>query len=246
MTFPVWIAIGPWRLHPHTVFELLAYASGVTLYLALRRRRGDTISDAHRWSMLTATIVGAAIGSRLLAWFESPAADGVIEAFGGKTIVGGLLGGWIGTELEKLRRGIRQSTGDLYVCPLVVGIAIGRIGCFLSGLPDRTYGTATTLPWAVDFGDGVTRHPTALYESLFVLVLGAALSRLESRLAPGRLFRMFMFAYLAFRVAVDAIKPGLPVALGLTALQWACVIGALYSAWLLSRKEAVVALRATS
>jgi prolipoprotein diacylglyceryltransferase len=245
MTFPVWIAIGSWRLHPHTVFEVLAYAMAFVAYLLIRRRRGDRINDTDRWSVLTATIVGAAIGSRLLAWLEADTAGGVLNAFGGKTIVGGLLGGWIGTELEKIRRGIRVSTGDLYVFPLVIGVAIGRVGCFLSGLPDGTYGVATTLAWGVDFGDGIARHPTALYESLFVVAIGVVLYRIEGRFAPGQLFRTFMLAYLGFRLAVDAIKPGVPVALGLTAIQWACLAGIVYCGWLLVKHERVVALRGT-
>lgn len=188
MTFPVLIPAGPWRLHPHSFFEVLAYATGFLTYLIIRAKRGDRISDTNRWSVLTATIVGAAIGSRLLAWVDAPPPDGVLQSFGGKTIVGGLLGGWIGTGLEKVRSGIRESTGDLYVFPIIVGIAIGRVGCFLSGLPDGTYGVATTLPWGVDLGDGVVRHPTALYESVFALALGLVFLGIERRLARGQLF----------------------------------------------------------
>ncbi len=44
--------------------------------------------------------------------------------------------------------GIRSRTGDLFAVPLCVGIAIGRIGCFLAGLADDTYGKPTSLPWA--------------------------------------------------------------------------------------------------
>jgi len=39
---------------------------------------------------------------------------------GGKTIVGGLIGGLIGVELVKLAMGIRRSTGDLYAPALAV------------------------------------------------------------------------------------------------------------------------------
>ena len=66
-----------------------------------------------------------------------------------------------------------MATGDLLALPLVLGIAIGRIGCFLSGLEDQSYGVATALPWGVDFGDGVARHPTQLYEYRFSPLLGA-------------------------------------------------------------------------
>src|SRR5262249_31452501 len=140
----------------------------------------------------------------------------------GKTAVGGLLGGWIAVAIEKRRLGIAERTGDLFALPLAVGFAIGRIGCFLTGLPDGTYGTATSLPWGVDLGDGLLRHPTALYESAFMIVVAIMLVRLEPVVKRGQLFQIFVFAYLAFRLAVDVIKPGTSLALHLTAIQWAC------------------------
>ncbi|MEJ2072334.1 MAG: prolipoprotein diacylglyceryl transferase, partial [Reinekea sp.] len=91
----------------------------------------------------------------------------------GRSIVGALLGATLTVELYKLWHGTRGSTGYIYVIPFCVLVIIGRLGCFYSGLDDHTYGTATTLPWAVDFGDGVLRHPVQLYESgamLFLLV----------------------------------------------------------------------------
>ncbi len=220
MTFPVWISIGDWRLHPHLVFEALAYGVGFTLFLRRRRARGDHLADGLRWSVVTAAAVGAVIGSRILYWLEG--SEGTL---GGKTLVGGLLGGWLAVEIEKRRLGIREATGDLFVLPMAVGIAIGRIGCFLSGLPDGTYGVATTMPWGIDFGDDVRRHPTAIYESLLMATLVWPLARLERTLPRGDLFNLFVAVYLAFRLVVDAIKPGVPIALGLTAIQWACVAG---------------------
>jgi len=90
---------------------------------------------------------------------------------GGKTIVGALVFGLIAVVLMKRYIGLRQSTGDLYAIPLALGIAIGRIGCFLTGLSDNTYGTPTNLPWAINFGDGIPRNPTQLYEIVFLIVL---------------------------------------------------------------------------
>jgi prolipoprotein diacylglyceryltransferase len=112
-------------------------------------------------------------------------------------------------------------TGDLFAVPLAVGIGIGRIGCFLSGLPDRTYGSPSTMPWAVDFGDGIPRHPTQLYETAFLWLLASFLAGILARPhREGDVFRMFMVSYLAFRLVVDAIKPEVRVALGLSAIQW--------------------------
>jgi prolipoprotein diacylglyceryltransferase len=122
---------------------------------------------------------------------------------------------------------VTQSTGDLFALPLAVGIAIGRIGCFLGGLSDRTYGLPTSLPWGWDFGDGVPRHPTQIYEIVFLVVLAVLVARGRAWPAGDR-FKGFMVAYLSFRILVDAIKPGVPIALGLTAIQWAAIAGLAY------------------
>ena len=242
MTFPVLISIGGWRVHPHVFFEALAYAVAAATFLWLRRRRGDSLSATDRLSLVAAVFVGALIGSRLLAWFDNPAAQakGFVGLMDGKTLVGGLVGGWIATEVEKRRMGVRQPTGDLYVYPLIAGIAIGRIGCFLSGLPDGTYGTATSLPWGVNFGDGIARHPAAIYESVFVIVVGFALTGVWRHGAEGQTFKWFAASYLAFRLLVDTIKPGVAVALGLTPIQWACVAGLAYLAWWCARQRGSV------
>ena len=229
MTFPVLVPLGPFRLHPHTVFDALAYAIGFRLFLWQRRRIGDTIDSHARWSVVAAAILGAAIGSKLLFWLEDPAEtlahwDDAVFLLGGKTIVGGLIGGLIGVELEKRWAGLTRRTGDLFAMPLAAGIVIGRIGCFLSGLPDRTYGTPSSLPWAVDFGDGIPRHPAPLYESAVMAAAAIVLWRLTRRPhREGDVFKLFMVGYFALRVAVDALKPEVRILLGLSALQWASV-----------------------
>ena len=212
----------------HAVFDALAYFVGARLYF-VARRRGDVIESPTRWSVITAAILGAAIGSRLLFLLEDPAATWAHHAdplflMGGKTVVGALAGGWAAVEITKKWIGVRQRTGDLFAVPLAIGIAIGRIGCFLTGLPDHTYGNPSTLPWAVDFGDGVPRHPVQLYESAAMLMLAFALSRWSRRPhVQGDLFRGFMAAYMAWRVLIDALKPEVRVFAGLSSIQWAAL-----------------------
>ena len=119
---------------------------------------------------------------------------------------------------------VHTRTGDLFAIPLAIGIAVGRIGCFLAGLPDNTYGNPTSLWTGVDFGDGIRRHPTQLYEIAFLMLLIPVLKRVgDSATRVGDQFRAFMIAYLGFRVAVDNLKPDPPVALGLSSIQLACV-----------------------
>ena len=252
MTFPVEFHVLGKSLPTHLVLELLAYTVGFQMYLLLRRRQrvGKQPIDRMMW-VLVGCVFGALVGSKLLAWAESPLEywNGRGDPrvwLGGKTIVGGLLGGWVGVEIAKLALGIRQSTGDLFVFPLIAGIAIGRVGCFLTGLPDHTYGNHTALPWAVDFGDG-PRHPTQLYEIGFLVVLGIALA-IRGRRAywNGELFRLFILGYLAFRFAVEFIKPSYKPWLGLSAIQIACAVGVIVTLRLLMRggRESAAAMSA--
>ena len=224
-------------------------------------------------------MAGGAIGSKILFWLEDPqltlhSLHNPAYLAGGKTIVGALVFGLISVELTKRYIGLRDSTGDLYAIPLALGIAIGRVGCFLTGLSDNTYGTPTNLPWAINFGDGIPRHPTQLYEILFLLALIPILYRVlnnisfgnktvilseavtkrskvtaqskdpyrpnESRVPtttdqqpptpflPGDAFKLFMVAYLSFRLLCDFLKPYPRIFLGLGGIQWACVLLLLY------------------
>jgi hypothetical protein len=132
----------------------------------------------------------ALLGSKLLSGLENPARSAsapLVAVLSSKTIVGGLIGGLIAVEIVKKIAGIRTPTGDLFAIPLCVGIAVGRIGCFLTGLDDGTFAVATTLPWGINFGDGIARHPTQLYEIVFLLVLAAVLWRMAPRVRPGDL-----------------------------------------------------------
>jgi prolipoprotein diacylglyceryltransferase len=235
MSFPVFIPIGSLKLHPHFVFETLAYAVAFRVYLALRKRRGDALDDGNRWWVIAAAAMGAVVGSKVLYWFEDPAATLAHRhdpAFlmGGKTIVGALIGGLFFVELVKHHLGIKRRTGDLFAVPLCVGIAIGRIGCFLTGPEDHTGGIATTLPWGVNFGDGIPRHPTQLYEVLFALSLGVFLwRRLKRPHTEGDLFRLSMVGYFAFRLLCDFLKSDdVRLFLRLSAIQWACILMLLY------------------
>ena len=223
----------------HTLFEVIAYAVGFRVFLWTRKRLAPTAftdTDQVIWIGASA-IVGAAIGAKLSFWFDDP-----LTAFAqfpnwrhlleGKSIIGALLGGLIGVETTKRLTHVQQSTGDAFVLPLTIGMCIGRVGCFLAGIGDHTYGTPSTLPWAVDFGDGVPRHPTQLYEIAFLvaqyLVIHARRAALRT---SGDRFRAFMIGYLAFRLAVEFIKPVFYVYPGgLSGLQWLCVAGLLYYA----------------
>jgi phosphatidylglycerol---prolipoprotein diacylglyceryl transferase len=212
MEFPVYLTIGALKLHPHPVFESIAYF--VSLRLALRRFRQNSIASEQRGVIIAGGLIGGIVGAKILAILQhldllDTGKVGIeILLLGGKTIVGALLGAIVGVEFTKKLLKVETATGDVFAYPLIIGTAIGRIGCFLTGLSDQTYGTPTSLPWGVDFGDRVFRHPTQLYEVLFMVGLLIFLKYRERKpYLAGDLFRFYLICYLAFRWAIDFIKP---------------------------------------
>ena len=216
----------------HPLFESAGYALGFLAYRRARGTSGDVVTEDQRWSVIAAASIGGFFGSRVLGLLAeypriSLSISQVFTPTGGKTIVGGLLGGYLGVELVKWIQGIRTRTGDLFAVPLCIGIGVGRIGCLLAGLSDDTYGKPTTLPWGVNFGDGVARHPTQAYEIVFLSMLAGLLTYLGRRPHEnGALFRWFLLSYLAWRLLIDFLKPATLWA-GMSAIQWACVAGIL-------------------
>jgi prolipoprotein diacylglyceryltransferase len=189
----------------HSLFDLLALLAALAAYRLVPARTPEPWR-LHRLYIPAAAfgaIVGAyAIGSANL-WLSG--IPGVA-----RSVEGAIAGAIVAVETLKWRVGLRGSTGLRLVAPLAAAIAVGRIGCFFAGLDDMTYGTATTLPWAVDFGDGTLRHPVQLYEAaamaaflgLFLLLLR------QGHPAAGRTgFYLFVGVYAAQRFVWEFLKP---------------------------------------
>jgi len=192
----------------------------VAAWLARTRHAKLPITRGERWGIFLGAFVGAMVAARLPFALTDP--RGLIGGgawFGdGKTIVFGLVGGYLGVEAAKAMLGLRLKTGDAFVVPTAAAIAIGRMGCFVAGC---CHGRPTDLPWAVDFGDGVLRHPTQLYETVFHVTALACFLVIEARgwLKTQRI-KAYILAYLIYRFASESIRPELQVQLGLTVYQW--------------------------
>lgn len=193
----------------HSLFDVLALVTAVLVYRAFPVSAPTLPSQpwqVHRL-YLTAGSLGATAGAYLFGsanlWLSGMPAVA-------RSIEGAIAGAILAIETLKAMTGIRGSTGLRLVAPIAAAIAVGRVGCFLAGLDDMTYGTPTTLPWGVDFGDGVRRHPVQLYESAAMgLFLAAFLTALRSGnsvlLRTG--FYLFVAVYAAQRFAWEFLKP---------------------------------------
>ena len=210
----------------HLLFDLLSY--GVAGYLSWRYFRGSSpIEDIDlRWYYYTILVAGFVIGSVGLSMFNNYLSLGG-KVILGKSILGALFGGILFSEIFKYFMGIKGSTGAYFVPSLAIGIAIGRIGCFLAGLEDYTYGVETTLPWGVDFGDGISRHPVQLYESVAMFgFFGIALWRYSVDRAgfEHTIFYQFILWYASQRFVWELLKPYETIAWGINLFGWICLL----------------------
>ena len=172
------------------------------------------------------SLLGAVLGSKLgLILFVPP--ESILDpafwwSFDGKTVIGALIGGYLGGELTKKLVGVRFSTGDGWALSLPVAQAMGRVGCFVSGC---CYGTETSLPYAV-WNHDAWRHPAPLYEAALLLVLALVLFVIRKAPRPaGHLFRYYFIGYASLRFLVEFVRGDEHTRLlALNVAQWACLL----------------------
>jgi hypothetical protein len=162
------IPTAPWA---HLPFDLAAWASGLAFSVILYRWRLSGVAQGVAAKIDGVYFAALAIGAALGGWTagslntlreHAPALS--------HSVSGALIGAIVGVEIYKALRGVKGSTGGVFVGSFTLGVVIGRLACFFAGLADDTYGTTTRLPWGVDLGDGVSRHPVQLYESASMAV----------------------------------------------------------------------------
>ncbi|MGJ7030335.1 prolipoprotein diacylglyceryl transferase [Niabella hirudinis] len=235
MEFPVYLHIGTHTILLHMVTEIVSFFIAFRFYRYLKKKQGDAITGINRLYILLGATMGALLGSRILGGLEDPLALAASASplryfYMNKTVVGGFLGGLAGVEGMKKLIGEKQRSGDLYTYPIILGLVIGRIGCFSMGVHEETYGLPTALFTGMNLGDGLLRHPVALYEIIFLLLLVVLIRWISLRFPvdSGALFKLFMMGYLLFRFLLDFIKPHYTWPVGLSSIQIACLLGLLY------------------
>jgi len=217
----------------HDVFVVLGVVAAALVFAREARRR--RVRDPRIWTIVAGALLTGAVfaklgmGWRYLAETPEPSLVG-LWLYGGKSVLGGLAGAYFGALGTKRLVGYREKTGDLFAPAVALGVAVGRIGCFLT----EQVGTPTSLPWGISVSStvakgipmcdgcapGVPMHPSFLYEIAFLLGLFGVLLWLRPRVrVPGELFKIFLLAYGVFRFFVEFVRGNETFAWGLSGSQ---------------------------
>jgi prolipoprotein diacylglyceryltransferase len=227
---PLLFEIRGWGMPTHEFFIAIGLAVATAVYFWEARRKG-LLNEQTAWIAVGALVGGAILAKVGSAWRFAGDGSTLTELylFGGRSILGGLAGAYVGALITKRLLGYRRSTGDLFAPAVAIGLAIGRIGCFLT----EQVGTPTSMPWGVTVPaataasipncpqclTGAAMHPSFLYEIAFLTVTFAVLWWGRDRLAVGLSFKLFLLGYGVFRIAVEFVRGNPEMAFGLSGSQ---------------------------
>ncbi len=219
------LPLGGLTLPTHDVFVLAGVLVAVVIFM-LETRRRDASDPRLVWVVLGAVITGGIFARLSTGWQYLVASDRPqitgLWLEGGRSILGGLAGAYLGAVATKRLVGYERKTGDLFAPAVATGMAVGRIGCFLT----EQVGTPTSLPWGIVVDPataaampycpscalGVAMHPSFLYEIAFHLLMLGVLVGLRSRSLPaGELFKIYLLAYGLFRFLVEFVRDNRPL-----------------------------------
>jgi phosphatidylglycerol---prolipoprotein diacylglyceryl transferase len=158
-----------------------------------------------------AGLCGAFLGAKLAYLFAEGwlhlGSDGMwLKWATGKSILGGLLGGYAGVELGKRLIGFTSPTGDDFALIVPAGIIVGRIGCLTHGC---CLGHLCDAAWyALPDAAGIHRWPAVPVEMVFnlgfLVVVGMVLA--PRRILTGQYFHLYLIAYGLFRLLHETMR----------------------------------------
>jgi phosphatidylglycerol:prolipoprotein diacylglycerol transferase len=230
--------IGPLLITWHGVFSVLGILAAARLGFWLLGKDVPDLKgtgDGLAW-MVVVGLVGARLlyvweNFRLFAGGQLLRAVALTE--GGISQWGGLFGAMIGAYIWSWRsRFSYWKMVDAGGPAAMIGLTIGRIGDVING---EHHGTATTLPWGVEYVNpntlgepGKVVHPEVAYEMVLCLaILGLLLpfhQRLKQRLSNGVLGLIYFAVYAAGRFLLSYMRTDPSIFLGLRQAQIASAL----------------------
>ena len=209
---PVLLHLGPLEIRYYGLVYVIGFIIAYFLLRYLSKRKSVALSEDELETFLLYAAVGVLVGSRVfyfLFYNFSIVLENPLQLFkiweGGMSFHGGLIGVLVGSFIfcKQYNKDFYE-LADIVVIPTVLGLGIGRIANFINA---ELYGRATTVPWAVDFGDGIPRHPSQLYESAKNFVIFGVLWTLKDKnLRKGTLFWTFIMLYGTFRFFIEFVR----------------------------------------
>jgi prolipoprotein diacylglyceryltransferase len=215
-------------VHDAFVGAGLTVAGAVFAYEVRRRDR----SDPRLWYLVAGALVGGLLLSRLAGWARhlDPGRNTTIAEqwlYGGRSILSGLAGAYLGVLVAKRLCRYPLRSGDLFAPAVAAGLAVGRVGCLLTERP----GTPTGTSWGVTLSTAdaarfpgtpaaIPLHPSFAYEIVFQILALVLLVALRDRVSrPDVLFTGYLAGYATFRFAVEFVRGNEVAAAGLTRSQ---------------------------
>lgn len=211
----------------HGLFVALGVCAAALVFVLEARRRGAT-DDRLLWVVVGA-LVGGGVLMRMGTWLQHVQLRenaGLAEQwlYGNRSVLGGLVGAWLGVHVAKRLVGYRLRTGDLFAPAVALGMAVGRVGCLLTEVPGTPTGTAYGIRLDAEaaarlgVAPGVPLHPSFAYEIAFQLAafLALWLWLRHLPLGPGTTFVLYVAAYGVFRFLVEFVRGNEVVWHGLT------------------------------
>lgn len=173
------LSIGPIPIHVWGLFVALGVLAGTYAASWMAKKRG--LNSAIIWDLSFWVMLAAIIGGRLFhvivyepAFYLANLGEVFAIWQGGMSVTGGLIGAaFVGWYYLRKKQVDVHAYADVVLFGLPIGLAIGRIGCFL--IHDHP-GTATDFILGVQYPDEIVRHDLGLYQSisnalLFVLMI---------------------------------------------------------------------------
>ena len=213
-------SLGPFTLHTYGFLLAIAFLLGLWVASRQARRAGldaGRVTDMAVW-VLIAGLIGAKLLLVLVDWryFVTSPRQLVSVVQSGGVFYGGLIGGalvaWWYAKRHKLPG---WQTADVLAPGVIVGQAIGRLGCFAAGC---CWGKLSNVSWAVTFRDvyaaravgtpmDTPLHPSQLYESAAAFLIFAFLLWLAPRKSfHGQVALSYVALYSAARFALEFLR----------------------------------------
>jgi len=232
MTKEILFYIWKFAVPSYSFFVLLGLVLGSLVFCFLSKNKLKIEKDKILYLFFWA-LIGGVLGAKIPVWIINfkqiislSGKDLLFAIASGRTLIGGIIGGFLGVEIGKKFLKIKIKTGDYFAPALALGVAVGRIGCFLRGCCG---GIKTNLPWAVE-----GRHPTQLYEFLFhfsafiviILIFKKFEKTIRNKRAffkQGDIFKLYILSYSIFRFFTEFLRADKIMSGILSIAQWICL-----------------------